>query len=231
MPAKQRRSFGPGEDHNHGASAATVGAVEQRRGFGTGEDHNESSGMWQGGYIKQRRGFGPAEGHNYYGPYLWQYLAGQRRASALARITTRPMGPHSRTSACSAGASAPARITTVTSDRRSRKCPRQRRSFSPARITTRHGARPPTAPPQRRGFGPGEDHNEDLVTDNTITDSSARASASARITTGSASPASGSTSRQRRGFGLARIRGSQHPDHRRHAAARMLAAASVLPDG
>ena len=204
----------------------------QRRGFGPGEDHNFQVEDFFGNWVtgRQRRGFGPGEDHNLRnGADRPQWLAGSAGASALARITTRTRP------GCRRGSR------------------RQRRGFGPGEDhNTLHGDG--TVTQQRRGFGPGEDHNlSPAAFPFPNGPGSAGASALARITTSTGRVPRGPDSPQRRGFGPGEDHNVPHPRRRgedsgsagasalasitttsarrRHAAARMLAAASVLLAG
>ena len=112
-PREQRRSFGPGEDHNMIAATTMPVMCWQRRSFGPGEDHNLSIAAGGPGEYRAAPELRP------------------RRGSQLQPRHDYPRDPQR-----SAGASAPARITTLTTGWSHRTCT-----------------------PQRRSFGPGEDHN------------------------------------------------------------------------
>ena len=180
---RQRRGFGPGEDHNRfppGMNRWLIAAAPGLRPRRGSQPRNpRHAGLPHAG---QRRGFGPGEDHNGWSPLVAsqsQVAAPGLRPRRGSQLLQHRRPDHGR--AGSAGASAPARITT--------------RPPSPQTTARRW---------QRRGFGPGEDHN---VTHRPV--AAARGAAA----------------------GLRPRRGSQHPDHRQHAAARMLAAASVLLAG
>ena len=183
---KQRRDFGPGEDHNNTAANLSHAVFKQRRDFGPGEDHNGISCMpsmpWTPAApgLRPRRGSQPRHGR------LSPSPPGEQR---------RDFGPGedhnlgtSLTAICvtvgSAGASAPARITTVRADLGTIG-----RVAAPGLRPRRGSQQLVSGPPslrreQRRGFGPGEDHN--ILADLSRPGDrggSAGASAPARITT------------------------------------------------
>ena len=177
---RQRRGFGPGEDHN----------TLERRASAQGDMAAPGLRPWRGSQLSRHRPNGSDRR--------------QRRDSALARITTPaahgPVPGHRG----SAGTSALARITTAEIGPSCRWDGRSAGASALARITTALGGA------DRQGAG------------------SAGASALARITT---PPTSRPGDEVAAAPGLRPWRGSQHPEHRRHAAARMLAAASVLLAG
>ena len=98
-------------------SARRIDLRRQRRDFGPGEDHNTVYGAAARDQCRgQRRGFGPGEDHNSTLRSAAQSEARSAGASAPARITT-PSGAAVRQDRPgSAGTSAPARITTCGSE-------------------------------------------------------------------------------------------------------------------
>ena len=239
-----------GSQHQAGAQADARG--RQRRGFGPGEDHNMHSGSsppaapaapglrpWRGSQPRtgsrqpawrlQRRGFGPGEDHNILGgsaarrwpraapglrPWRGSQHASGRSASrmAVAAPGLRPWrgSQHLDVRACATGQAqrrgfGPGEDHNIAWLRVPRRAERgQRRGFGPGEDHNIMPAAGLPTPRQRRDFGPGEDHNRHRRAGPAMSSGSAGASALARITT---------------------------PDHRRYAAARMLAAASVLLAG
>ena len=160
-PRRQRRGFGPGEDHNYEMEPGDPESPRQRRGFGPGEDHNDRLVLRCAfGSRRQRRGFGPGE--------ITTGRSRISRRSPPAAPGLRPWRDHNtravldrRLRSRAAPGLRPWRGSQHQRGGRIRPVRRRSaRASALARITTPSTARTATRRRrQRRGFGPGEDHN------------------------------------------------------------------------